>query len=400
VENCYAEEVKDQVTLEAELRQAQKMDSVGELAAGVAHDFNNILTIIQGHAGLLNSDSALPPKLIESTHQIALAAERAANLTRQLLLFSRKQILQPQLLNLNEVTCNLSKMLKALIGERVALKRQTEGDLAAVYADPGMMEQILVNLSVNARDAMPRGGTLTISSAVVEIDANYVERHANAREGQFICLSVSDTGIGMDAQTLSHMFEPFFTTKEIGQGTGLGLATVYGIVTQHQGWIEIESAVGHGTTFKVFLPRATKAPPPLRNGPADLVPGGHETILVVEDETPLRDLVQEILEQKGYRVVTASTGVEALALWERHKQEIDLVFTDMMMPDGVSGTELAARVLSDRTDIKVIYSSGYSLEVVDAESVLQEGANFLQKPYDPETLTRTVRDCLNEKNSG
>jgi PAS domain S-box-containing protein len=395
VVHCYAEDVTERLNLEAQLRQAQKMESVGQLAAGVAHDFNNILTIIQGHAGLLNSESKLDPDLAESTRQIAIAAERAANLTRQLLMFSRKQIMQPQLLNLNEVITNVSKMVRALTGEQVALKRQFMDELPPIYADAGMMEQILVNLSVNARDAMPRGGTLTVMTHFVEIDQGYVHRHPEAKPGNFVCLSVSDTGHGMDAATLARVFEPFFTTKEIGKGTGLGLATVYGIVKQHQGWAEVESQVGQGTTFKVYLPVATKAAPRDAGMKPREVPGGDETILVVEDEPALRELVQEILEKKGYRVLEASTGVQALKIWEKHKDDIDLLLTDMMMPEGVSGRELAERVLEERSDLKVIYSSGYSLDVVNSDTAVKDGMNFLQKPYDPETLARTVRDCLN-----
>jgi CheY-like chemotaxis protein len=258
-----------------------------------------------------------------------------------------------------------------------------------------MMEQILVNLSVNARDAMPRGGTLSIATHFVEIDRGYVQRHPEAREGNFICLSVSDTGHGMDQMTLARIFEPFFTTKEIGKGTGLGLATVYGIVQQHQGWVEVESQVGQGTAFKVFLPIATKAAPRDRVAQPGEVPGGDETILVVEDEPALRELIQEILQKKGYRVLEAATGVQALQVWDQHKDDIDLLLTDMMMPEGVSGRELAERVLQDRADLKVIYSSGYSLDVVGEEPPFTDGSTFLQKPYDPDTIARAVRECLN-----
>jgi PAS domain S-box-containing protein len=395
VVHCYAEDITERLGLEAQLRQAQKMESVGQLAAGVAHDFNNILTIIQGHAGLLNGESSLDSGLAESARQIALAAERAANLTRQLLMFSRKQIMQPQLLNLNEVAGNLSKMLRALIGGHVTLKLETPDDLPPLCADPGMMEQILVNLCVNARDAMPRGGAIVVHTRFIEIDDGYVQRHPEARPGNFVCLSVSDTGHGMDRATLARIFEPFFTTKEIGKGTGLGLATVYGIVKQHQGWVEVESQVGQGTTFKVFLPIATKAAPSHRDKKPKEIPGGDETILVVEDEPALRELVQEILEKKGYRVLEAATGPQALKIWDEHKDDIDLLLTDMMMPEGVSGRDLAERVLQDRADLKIIYSSGYSLDVVGHESAYTEGTNFLQKPYDPDTLARMVRECLN-----
>ena len=400
VVHCYAEDVTEQLNLEAQLRQAQKMDSVGQLAAGVAHDFNNILTIIQGHAGLLNSDPGISVALGESAQQIALAAERAANLTRQLLMFSRKQMMQPQLLNLNEVINNLSKMLRALVGEHVTLQRETSGDLPPICADPGMMEQILVNLSVNARDAMPRGGTLTISTAFAHVERDHPQRHPDSHDENFVCLTIRDTGHGMEKSTLAHIFEPFFTTKEIGKGTGLGLATAYGIVKQHLGWIEVESHVGQGTVFKVFLPIATKASPAESSRKPRNIPGGDETILLVEDEPALRELVQEILEKKGYRVLEASTGVQALRIWDQHKADIDLLLTDMMMPEGVSGRELAERVLQERSDLKVIYSSGYSMDAVTNNTSYIDGTNFLQKPYDPETLAKVVRDCLNtEKTS-
>jgi PAS domain S-box-containing protein len=395
VVHCYAEDVTERLNLEAQLRQAQKMESVGQLAAGIAHDFNNILTIIQGHAGLLQSAAGLPADLGDSAKQISLAAERAANLTRQLLMFSRKQIMQPQLLNLNEVVTNLGKMLRALIGEQVTIKRQLMDELPPVNADPGMMEQILVNLAVNARDAMPRGGTLTIGTAFIEIDDGYVQRHPEAKPGDHICLCVSDSGYGMDETTLARIFEPFFTTKEIGKGTGLGLATVYGIVKQHHGWVEVESAIGKGTTFKVFLPVCTRPAPKQDARKPTNVPGGDETILVVEDEPALRELVQEILERKGYRVLEAATGVQALEIWEQRKNDIDLLLTDMMMPEGVSGRELAERVLHDRPNLKIIYSSGYSLDAVTPDFAAREGTVFLQKPYDPDTLAQTVRECLN-----
>ncbi len=394
VVHCYAEDATERLNLEAQLRQAQKMESVGQLAAGVAHDFNNILTIIQGHAGLLKCAPELDPALLESSRQIAFAAERAANLTRQLLMFSRKQIMQPQLIGLNDVINNLSKVLRALVGEQVELKRHVADELPPVYADPGMMEQIIVNLSVNARDAMPRGGSLSITTEYTPIDAECAGRHSDAREGQFICLSVTDTGHGMDGGTLSRIFEPFFTTKEIGKGTGLGLATVYGIVKQHQGWIEVESQVGRGTTFKIFLPTPAHAKPAEQAQKPKSFPGGSETILLVEDETALRELVQEILERRGYRVLEASSGVEALRVWAEHKDSIDLLFTDMMMPEGVSGRELAERVLEDRADLKVIYSSGYSMDVFAAEASFCDSSNFLQKPYDPETLAQMVRESL------
>ena len=396
VVHCYAEDVTERLNLESQLRQAQKMESVGQLAAGVAHDFNNILTIIQGHAGLLADVAGQGNDCGDSARQIALAAERAASLTRQLLMFSRKQMMQPQLLNLNDVLANVSNMLRTLCGEHVTVKRQSIEQLPPINADPGMMEQVLVNLSVNARDAMPRGGALTISTNYVEIDDGYVQRHAGAKAGHYVCLSIEDTGHGMDDATLAHIFEPFFTTKEIGKGTGLGLATVYGIVQQHHGWIDVDSQVGKGTTFKVYFPVCTAAPVVpgrQRNGQ---VPGGSETILVVEDEPALRELVQEILERKGYRVLEASTGVQALKIWDQRKNDIDLILTDMMMPEGVSGRDLAQHALHDRPEMRVIYTSGYSLDVVSPDFSVKEGTNFLQKPYDPEMLAQVVRECLNK----
>jgi CheY-like chemotaxis protein len=261
--------------------------------------------------------------------------------------------------------------------------------------DPGLLGQVVMNLAVNARDAMPDGGRLSISTANVEVDQAFAQSHFNALPGPYVMLSVSDTGIGMDEATQARIFDPFFTTKELGKGTGLGLATVYGIVQQHQGWIEVESQIGQGTNFKVFLPIATKAEPKDRATKSGDVPGGDETILVVEDEPALRELIQEILQKKGYRVLEAATGPQALKLWDQHKDDIDLLLTDIMMPEGLSGRELAERVLQDRADLKVIYSSGYSLDVVGQEPPFMDGANFLQKPYDPDTIARMVRDCLN-----
>jgi PAS domain S-box-containing protein len=394
--HCYAEDITESLNLEAQLRQALKMESVGQLAAGVAHDFNNILTIIQGHAGLLLSDEALGPSPTESAKQISLAAERAANLTRQLLMFSRKQIMQPHLLNLNEVIDNVSKMLRSLLGEQVSLRRHSAENLPAIHADPGMLEQVIFNLAVNSRDAMPKGGQLVIRTYAIERDMGPVPESPEARSGYFVCLSVSDTGHGMSPETLAHIFEPFFTTKEIGKGTGLGLATVYGIVKQHQGWVEVESELARGTTFKVFLPATCKALPAVEARRKTPAPGGHETILVVEDEPALRELVQEILEKKGYRVLQASTGTRALHIWQRHKDEVKLLLTDMMMPEGISGRELADRLVAEKPDLKLIYSSGYSLDVVSPDFTSRERVRFLQKPYDPETLAQMVRDCLNE----
>ena len=394
VVHCYAEDVTEARNLEAQLRQAQKMDSIGQLAAGVAHDFNNILTVIQGHSSLMLEHAGLDPQVEQSIRQVSIAAERATSLTRQLLMFSRKQIMQPQLLDLNDVISNVTKMLRSILGEQITLKRELYSDLPAVHADPGMMEQILVNLAVNARDAIGSSGTVTVKTMVVETDDAYVQNLSTARLGTFACISVTDTGHGMDGETISHIFEPFFTTKEVGRGTGLGLATIYGIVKQHQGWIEVDSEVGRGSTFRVFFPVSTKAPARLDPHHRNEVPGGSETILVVEDESSLRELVQEILTKKGYRVYDAPNGVVALDIWKQRRNEIDLLLTDMMMPEGVSGKELADLALEEKKDLKILFTSGYSLEVVNPGFTDGAGCRFLQKPYHPETLAQAVRDCL------
>ena len=392
---CYAADVTERQNLEAQLRQAQKMESVGQLAGGIAHDFNNILTVIQGHTSLLGMTGKLSDDAKESTQQIALAAERAANLTRQLLTFSRRQIIQPKNLDLNEVVSNMTKMLRRLLGEDITLQVNYTPALPLVHADPGMMEQILLNLSVNARDAMPKGGRLFVDTSIVTVDKAYVEQIPEAVPGEYICLAVKDTGAGIPPQTLPRIFEPFFTTKDVGKGTGLGLATVYGIVQQHKGWVKVASTVGKGTVFQIFLPtikdknvaqESQLAEPKIR--------GGNETILVVEDEAPLRMLVRSFLERYGYKVIEAVSGAAAISLWDQHKDKIQLLLTDMVMPHGISGRELAERLLAERPTLKVIYSSGYSLAVVGTDMVLQEGINFLQKPYHPRKLAQAVRDCL------
>ena len=395
VVHCYAGDITNRLNLESQLLQAQKMESVGQLAAGVAHDFNNILTIIQGHASMVLGMDGVSGPAVQSLKQISVASERAANLTRQLLMFSRKQLAQPRLIDLNETLRNVAKMLRVLIGESISLQVNLAPKIPVIHADPGMLEQVVMNLAVNARDAMPQGGTLTISTFATELDEAYVQRHPEAREGHHVCLSLSDTGCGMDATLLQHIFEPFFTTKEVGKGTGLGLATVYGIVHQHHGWLEVASEVGRGTTFKIFLPISSKSLQHTAGGggPAH-VPGGTETILVVEDELALRELVVEILQSYGYQILVAASGARALVVWREKKDEIDLVLTDMMMPEGVSGGELAARILAENAHMKIIYTSGYSVEALSRDITFQEGVNYLQKPYLPHVLAQTVRACL------
>jgi signal transduction histidine kinase/ActR/RegA family two-component response regulator/HAMP domain-containing protein len=396
VVHAYAADITDRLSLEAQLRQSQKMESVGQLAAGVAHDFNNMLTIIQGHAGLLLANTALPPGLADSTQAIYFAAERASSLTRQLLMFSRKNVMQPKLLDLREVVANMSKMLQRLLGEHIIMEFNPPAEIPLVQADTGMMEQVIMNLAVNARDAMPRGGRLQIATSSAEVKAAYVKAHPEARPGMFVCLEVMDSGCGMDAATMARIFEPFFTTKEVGKGTGLGLATVYGIVKQHEGWIEVSSEPAHGARFSVYLPAsgaAVQARPTPANVPIP-VRGGRETILVVEDEPVLRDMAHMILKDCGYQILEASSGVEALKVWERYRDNIDLVLTDMVMPEGISGMDLAQRLHGSRPDLKIIFASGYSMDDIDTQFVRKGHAAFLQKPYTHVSLAKAVRDCL------
>ncbi|MDB6125192.1 MAG: multi-sensor hybrid histidine kinase [Pedosphaera sp.] len=398
VVHCYAADITDRQNLEAQLRQSQKMESVGQLAGGIAHDFNNILTVIQGHGSLLTLSPNLPEEAIESAQQIALAAERAANLTRQLLTFSRRQIIQPKELDLNEVVSNMTKMLRRLLGEDITLQVKYGSSLPFVHADPGMMEQILLNLSVNARDAMPKGGRLFITTCTVNVDDNLARQHPGAKQGVYVGLIVKDTGTGIPPEILPRIFDPFFTTKDVGKGTGLGLATVYGIVQQHKGWTNVSSKVNKETIFEIFLP-ATAAKVAVADNAKESeakVGGGTETILVVEDEAPLRVLVRSVLQRYGYNVLEAESGVNALPIWLEHKDQISLLLTDMVMPHGVSGRELAQRLQGDKPSLKVIYSSGYSLAVVGTDMVLREGLNFLQKPYHPRKLAQAVRDCLDQ----
>jgi two-component system cell cycle sensor histidine kinase/response regulator CckA len=380
--------------LEDQLRQSQKMEAIGRLAGGVAHDFNNILTVIHGHASLLVQNGNLTGAPARSANQIAEAAERAAALTRQLLAFSRRQVIQPLPLNMNEVVSNISNMLGRILGEDIALQLNYLQTPAMVHADASMVEQVLLNLSVNSRDAMPKGGLLTIGISVLDVESNHRLSHSEARSGRFVCLSVSDRGCGIAPENLSRIFEPFFTTKEVGKGTGLGLATVYGIVKQHQGWIEVQSKLGQGTTFKIFLPNSDSNPAPEDEATPAPVRGGSETILVVEDEAPVRDLVCDLLTGYGYRVIQAESGRKALEMWGSCKDEVDLVLTDLVMPGRVNGRELAEKLWAERPQLKVIFTSGYSAEVVGKDFVLRPSINYLQKPYPPNRLAEKVRSCL------
>jgi len=390
-------DVSEQRRLEQQLRHSQKLEAVGQLAAGVAHDFNNILTIIQGHASMRLAAHDLEKDLADSLNQVSIAAERAAALTRQLLAFSRKQIVQPKVLNLNTIVHRLHEMLRRLIGEHIDLQCDLANPLPDIYADEANVEQIIMNLVVNARDAMPHGGVLTIRTETVMIDETQAERQPAASPGHHVCMSLNDTGCGMTDSTLAHIFEPFFTTKEPGKGTGLGLATVYGIVAQHDGWVEVASKVNQGTTIQIFFPLSETSAEPSRNGEIDELRGGSEMILLVEDEADVREILGDILEHYGYHVLKASDGPEALRIWKDHGDDVDLLVTDIVMPNGLRGNLLAERLQAERPDLKVIFSSGYSPDFATQSAPLKNGTIFLQKPYKLEDLVKAVRDCLDGK---
>jgi nitrogen-specific signal transduction histidine kinase/CheY-like chemotaxis protein len=384
-----------------QLRHSQKLEAIGQLAGGVAHDFNNLLSVIRGNVELVLME---PGRFNEDTagclKQVVAAADRAANLTRQLLAFSRKQVMQSRPLNLNDAIANLTKMLKRLIGEHVQLQCVYAAKLPFVRADVGLFEQVLVNLVVNARDAMPRGGRVLIATDVVSLDRAYAHVHPDAQAGSFVCCTVGDNGTGIASEHLPHIFEPFFTTKEVGKGTGLGLSTVYGIVKQHSGWVEVASEKGVGSVFKVYLPVVEATVVEERAIPAHgaQAQAGTETILLVEDEDAVRSITRRFLLRNGYSVLEAASGREAIELWSQRTQPIDLVVTDLMMPGGVSGTELAKRLWSDCPQLKIMFVSGYSSSVAgkDADFLQPGQSRFLQKPCPPGEFLTAIRDILDE----
>ncbi|PYO27335.1 MAG: hybrid sensor histidine kinase/response regulator [Gemmatimonadetes bacterium] len=387
-------DVTERVQLEQQLRQAQKMEAVGRLAGGIAHDFNNILTAITGYADLLLEDLAPKDPRRQDAEEIHKAADRAAGLTRQLLAFSRQQVLQPRVVDLNALVSELEKMLRRLLGEDVKLATVLAPTLGRVRADAGQLEQVIMNLAVNARDAMPTGGQLTIETADVEFDGGYAAEHYPAPPGKYAMLAVSDTGTGMDPETQAHLFEPFFTTKEKGKGTGLGLATVYGIVKQSGGFIWVYSELGAGTTFKIYLPRVEGAVEPASGRAAPVpVARGSETVLVAEDEAPVRAVARHALERYGYRVLEAASAEAALDVAQRYSGPIHVLLTDVIMP-GLSGRDLATRLAALRPETRVIYMSGYTDDAITRHGVLEPGFVFVQKPFTPDTLARTVRDVL------
>ena len=389
-----ARDVTAQRHLEDQLRQSQKMEAVGQLAGGIAHDFNNLLTAILGSTQLLLQ--ATPPGDVrrEDVEEIRNAGLRAAELTRQLLAFSRRQVLAPKVLELNAVVANMDRMLRRLIGEDVELATALHAEVGAVNADPGQLEQVLLNLVVNARDAMPGGGRVLIETSCVLLRDELVERRHRLPPGDYVCLAVTDSGMGMDEATQAHLFEPFFTTKEVGKGTGLGLATVYGIVKQSGGYIWVYSEPERGTTVKVYLPRVRgAAEPPLPAPEPPALRGGHETVLLVEDAAPVRTLARRSLEARDYRVLDAADGPSAIELSRGHGGVIDVLVTDVVMP-GMSGRELAERLAPTRPEMKVLYTSGYTDDAMVRQGVLSAGVAFLQKPFVPDTLARKVRDVL------
>jgi PAS domain S-box-containing protein len=387
-------DLTEQKRLEAQVRQAHKMESVGRLAGGIAHDFNNLLTAIGGYTELMLRRIPEGDPLRHDAEEIGIAAERAANLTRQLLAFSRRQVLQPRLLDLNTVVVDMENMLQRLIGEDVTLETLLEPELGAVRADPGQLEQVILNLAVNARDALPRGGTVTIETANVELRGPDAEENSCGNEGDFVLLTIADDGHGMDDEVRAQLFEPFFTTKD-GQGTGLGLATVYGIVKQSGGYIWVDSEPGAGSCFRVYLPRV-EAEAPVVPGPSGLgveTPQGAETILLVEDEEIVRELVKEMLTGFGYSVLEARNGREAIDVSLAHPGPIDLLVSDVIMP-GMSGPEAARVVVESRPATRVLFISGYTDSAIVHHGVLERGTEFLQKPFNSQTLAQKVRAVL------
>jgi PAS domain S-box-containing protein len=387
-------DVTERKLLETQLQQSRKMEAVGRLAGGIAHDFNNLLTIIMGYTDLALSRSSVPLELRTDIERIENAAGRAAALVRQLLAFSRKQVLQPKTLDLNAIVLNMDKLLRRLMDDNIEMTTSVVETLGKVKADPAQIEQVIMNLVVNARDAMPKGGRIVLETSDVELDADYAVDHVTVKPGPYVMLAVSDTGVGMDAETIAHIFEPFYTTKESGRGTGLGLSTVYGIIKQSGGYIWVYSEPGKGSTFKVYLPRVEEAQeePASRTVPS-IEERGSETILLVEDEEAVRELVQSILSGRGYEVLVADSPWQAEEIAAKFSGDIHLLLTDVVMP-GTSGRELATSVMARRPNIHVLYMSGYTENVVTSGGLLEEGLAFLQKPFSPAALLLKIREVL------
>ena len=394
----FAEDITERRTLERQLRMAQKMEAVGRLTGGIAHDFNNLLGVIIGYSQVLKRGLGTEHTSFEHADEIEKAGKRAVSLTRQLLAFSRQQVLEPVVLNLNTLVSDMEKMLPRLIGEDVALKLELDASLLQVKADPSQIEQVILNLTVNARDAMPDGGRLLIHTANVNLDTVYTHNHPGSRAGSYVMLRVTDTGTGIDPEIQSQIFEPFFTTKERDKGTGLGLATVYGIVKQSGGYIAVDSEKGKGASFSVYLPpleqAATHSVAPLAATPVNT--RGTETILLVEDAEPLRKLAEMFLKESGYRILSAGDGQQALQMARQHLGPINLLLTDVVMP-GMNGRVLGERLAPSQPGMKVLYMSGYTDSFIAGHGVLEAGTHLLHKPFTQETLTRKVREILDAK---
>ena len=390
-------DVTERRHLEEQLRQSQKMEAIGRLAGGIAHDFNNLLTAIVGYSQLLLDRLEVGNPMQEQLEEIKKAGKRAASLTRQLLAFSRKELLQPQVLDLNSLVGNIDRMLRRLIGAHIELVTMFGPGLERIEADPAQLEQVVLNLVVNARDAMPQGGKIVIETANSSLDEAYAHQHPGVSPGRYVMLAVSDEGYGMDAETLEHIFEPFYTTKHPGEGTGLGLSTVYRAVKQHAGNIWVYSEIGRGTTFKIYLPQANQV---MEVRKADALPtavaGGTETVLLAEDEKAVREFVRSILKRNGYTVLEAHHGSEALRVALQHPGPIHLLLTDMVMPL-MGGKLLAERIIGLRPGIKVLYMSGYSENAVVHQGILGFGSSFIEKPFSVETLERKVREVLDTR---
>ena len=389
----FVRDVTEQRRLQHQLLQSQKMEAVGRLAGGIAHDFNNLLTVITSYSGLLLEDLGKDDPKRDDVQQVLKAADGAASLTRQLLAFSRQQVLAPRVVNLNAVVEGLQKILRRVIGEDVELAAALASDLGAVKADVGQLEQVLMNLTVNARDAMPTGGKLTIETANVEHEPEYALEREAAAVSRFVMLAVTDTGVGMDEATKAKIFEPFFTTKEAGKGTGLGLATVYGIVKQSGGFIWVYSEPGNGTSFKIYLPRIDAPVEGVKTAGSVSVPRGTETVLLVEDAAAVRAVAKQVLERQGYTVLEAPDGDVALHVAHKHRGPIHLLLTDVVMPV-LSGRRLAEQLALVRPDMKVLYASGYTDDSVVRHGILEAGTAYLQKPFTPDSLARKVREVL------
>jgi PAS domain S-box-containing protein len=392
---CNIRNITERKDLEDQLRQAIKMEAIGRLAGGVAHDFNNMLTVIMGCSQLAQQSDRLSADTRELLDQVMAAAHRAEKLTRQLLTFSRKKILQLRIADLNEVVASFIKMLQRVIGEDVALEVEYSNDKALVEVGEGLIEQVLMNLAVNARDAMPNGGRLSIKTGRTNVDQVGVQGQLQESKRDFIWLRVSDTGFGMTSLIQAHIFEPFFTTKDVGKGTGMGLSTVYGIVRQHRGWIEVASQVGTGSVFTIYLPAAIDASAVVQtfDPGASQLQTGDETILLVEDEPSLRAMARKLLEHLGYHVYEASDGVAALSVWKEHRAEIDLLLTDMVMPNGMTGSDLAQKLQAEDPELHVVLTSGYNS--AEPSSVkLSKSSLFIRKPYTLDAISQTIRKCL------